>query len=64
MNRSAIRSTRSRARSGFVRPPLTANAASTGNATGRDIHGSVTMIAAMTQLFPNPSLADPAADPS
>jgi len=43
---------------------LTASAANTGNATGRAMNGRVTMIATTTQLFPNPSLTCPAADPS
>lgn len=40
--------------------PLTAKAANTGKATGRDSNGSVTMIATTTQLVPNPSLTRPA----
>jgi hypothetical protein len=41
----------SRARSGFPAPPLTANAARTGNATGREQNGSHTTIARTTQLM-------------
>jgi hypothetical protein len=43
---------------------LTAKLASTASATGRVQNGSVTTIAATTQLFPNPSLSCPAAEPS
>jgi hypothetical protein len=43
---------------------LTANAARTGSATGREQNGKVTTIATTTQLLPNPSLTFPAAQPS
>ena len=61
---SAITSSRSRASSGFVAPPLTADVARTGSATGREQNGNVTTIATTTQLLPNPSLTLPAAEPS
>ena len=43
---------------------LMTSLASTGTATGRLIMGSLTTMAAMTQLLPYPVLAGPAADPS
>jgi len=38
--------------------------ASTGIATGRRTVGSLTTMAAITQLLPNPVFAGPGADPS
>ncbi|WP_433655235.1 hypothetical protein ACQPW1_30595 [Nocardia sp. CA-128927] len=43
---------------------MTANAARTGNATGREQNGRHTTIAKTTQLLRNPSFTCPAADPS
>ena len=43
---------------------LITSLASTGGATGRLITGSLTTMAATTQLLPYPVLAGPAADPS
>ncbi len=39
--------------------PLTTSLASTGSATGREQNGSVTTMAATTQLFPRPVLRGP-----
>ena len=44
--------------------PLTTSFASTGSATGRVQHGSLTITASTTQLFPRPVLCCPCADPS
>ena len=44
--------------------PLTTSLASTGRATGREQHGSWTITASTTQLFPRPVLCLPGTDPS